>query len=643
MTPANNPPHHAPYGTWPSPISAEYAATSGIRLLETRLDGAAVYWLEQRPQEQGRVVVMRFQQGQRQEITPLEFSVRSQVHEYGGGAYWVQDERVYFVNATDQRIYQQVPGHWPQAITPLDATRRYADLLLDSARQRLLAIQEQTLDHTTWNRLVAIDLASGVVTVLAQGDDFYASPALSPDGQRLAWLSWNHPDMPWDKTRLWLAEFAADGLFCQPPRAIADDYSGSIFQPQWSPQGQLYFISDITDGWALYHWQGEDSVLICPVENAEFGLPQWNFGLSTYGFFDTGLIGAYTQCGQWFLAQCTKEAGFKRLDLPFSWISSVRVNADCAVFIAASPTAAAAVVQLDYHRAAWQIVVSSQPVALDTAYISSPQAIVYRSSVDGAMAHAWFYPPQNRDYCGLEGEKPPLLVKTHGGPTGATQAALAWDVQYWTSRGFAVLDVNYGGSTGYGRRYRQRLTGNWGIIDVADCEDGVLFVAAQGWIDPQRVVIRGGSAGGYTTLRALTANTRGLFKAGASYYGVADLTLLARDTHKFESRYLDRLIGPYPEAEALYQARSPINAVSQANTPIIFFQGLQDKVVPPNQAEVMVAALRAKGLAVEYLAFAEEGHGFRQAQNVRTALEAEWAFYARVLGFLSHCSCQRTI
>lgn len=621
----------AGYGSWRSPITADLVVTGSLRLGQPAWDKGDLYWTEGRPQEKGRNVLRRQAAGGAvQELTPAPFNVRTRVHEYGGGAYWVSEGVVYFCNFADQRLYRLLPGSDPQPLTEA-GPYRYADGVVDRARGRILCGRE---DHSRQgepeNSLVSIDLASGSQRVLASGHDFYASPRLSPDGQTLVWLTWDHPQMPWDGTELWQAEVAPDGSLGEPQK-LAGGPAESIFQPQWSPQGDLYFVSDRSGWWNLYRWDPQGPLPLCPME-AEFAEPQWVFGLSTYGFCgDRQILAIYRQEGLCHLALLDPRSGRRQeLPLPYTELHSLQVSGEKAAFLAASPSEAMALVCLDLPSGQVEVVARSSSVAVEPEYLSIPEPIAFPTS-GGAVAYGFFYPPKNRDFVAPAGEKPPLLVKSHGGPTGATAAVLNLGIQYWTSRGIAVLDVNYRGSSGYGRAYRDALKGRWGLVDVEDCIAGAQFLAAQGKVDGERLLIRGGSAGGYTTLAALTFHT--VFKAGASYYGVSDLEALAQETHKFESHYLDSLIGPYPERRDLYRERSPIHHLEGLNCPVIFFQGLEDAIVPPNQAERMVAALQAKGIPVAYVPFEGEQHGFRQAANIKRALEAELYFYAQVLGF----------
>lgn len=632
-------PHIAAYGSWKSPITSDLIVAGTIGLGEIRLDRGEVYWTEQRPTEAGRnVVVRRTAAGQVSDVTPAPFNVRSRVHEYGGGAFLVHQGAVYFSNFADQRLYRKLPGGEPVAITP-EQPWRYADGVVDAPRNRMICVRE---DHTgagsgdengegeAVNAIASFRLdGKGDQQILASDKDFYASPCLSPDGSQLAWISWNHPNMPWDGTELWLGRLDANGtmLDCQ---KIAGGLTESIFQPQWSPDGVLYFVSDRTGWWNLYRWQGAIEPL-CPMD-AEFGLPQWVFGMSTYGFESADqIICTYTQNGASYLASLNPHTkALELINTPYSEIGSIHAAPGKVVFKAGSATQSGELVQLHLATRQLEVLRKSSELQIDPGYLSVPSAIAFPTE-NGLEAYGFYYPPTNQDFAALENERPPLLVKSHGGPTSATSTMLSLRIQYWTSRGFAVLDVNYGGSTGYGRAYRERLNGQWGIVDVDDCVNGAKYLAAQGKVDGDRLVIDGGSAGGYTTLCALTF--RDVFKAGASYYGVSDLEALATDTHKFESRYLDSLIGAYPEQKNLYIERSPIHSVQLLNCPVIFFQGDEDKIVPPNQAEMMVEALKAKGLPVAYVLYKGEQHGFRKAENIKRTMDGEFYFYAKVFGF----------
>jgi dipeptidyl aminopeptidase/acylaminoacyl peptidase len=553
------------------------------------------------------------------------------VHEYGGGDYAVSSGTIVFSNFADQRLYLQRAGSEPRALSPA-AELRYADGIIDRRRNLFFCVRE---DHTgqgeAINTVVSLKLnEESAGRVLVSGNDFYSSPRLSPDGSGLVWLTWNHPDMPWDGTELWLGNLNEDGSVGEAMR-IAGGADESVIQPEWSPDGTLYFVSDRTGWWNLYRWVAGKVESIHPMD-AEFGEPPWVFGNALYGFdSETRMVCSYLKDGRSHLAIVDTATGaVSPVEIHYSAISLIQTHSGRAVLIAASATEPQSIISLDLATQDLEVLRRSRELAVDSGYLSLPRSIEFPTE-NGQLAHGIFYPPMNRDYTGPADDKPPLVVMSHGGPTSATSMSLRYAIQYWTSRGIAVLDVNYRGSSGYGREYRERLKGRWGIVDVDDCVNGARYLVERGEVDGNRLAIRGGSAGGYTTLCALAF--RNIFKAGASHYGISDLEALAKDTHKFESRYLDGLIGPYPERRDLYLKRSPIYFTDRLACPMILFQGLEDKVVPPNQAEKMVEAVRGKGLPVAYLTFAGEQHGFRKAENIRRVLEAELYFYSKVFGF----------
>jgi dipeptidyl aminopeptidase/acylaminoacyl peptidase len=654
----------SPYGSWKSPITSDLIVSGTIGLGQITIDGDDIYWVEGRPSEAGRsVIVRRTPDGKISDVTPQPFNVRTRVHEYGSGSFVVASGTVYFSHFADQRIYRQTLDSQPEPLTPV-ANCRYADAIIDKQRNHLICVRE---DHTgegeAVTNIVSINLDNGEdIQILTQGEDFYASPRLSPDGSQLCWISWNHPNMPWDGTELWVAEINADGDLGE-KQLVAGGLEESIFQPEWSPDGMLYFVSDKSNWWNIYRTPLNPPLVMgeAGIENSslvmgeagiknpplvmgaveieplcemavEFGLPQWVFGMSTYAIVsESKIICTYNQQGQWYLASLDLATNqLTNIETPYADISSVKASGDIAVFLAGSPIKSAAIVQFNLATGQLEVLRRSSNLTIDTGYLSVPQSIAFPTE-NGLTAFGFFYPPQNQDFAAPEVEKPPLVVKSHGGPTAATTSSMNLRIQYWTSRGFAVFDINYGGSTGYGREYRKRLQDSWGIVDVDDCANGAKYLADRGLVDGDRMAIAGGSAGGYTTLCALTF--RDVFKAGASYYGVSDLEALATDTHKFEARYLDGLIGPYPESKDLYLARSPIHFTERLSCPVIFFQGLEDKVVPPNQAEMMVEALKAKGLPVAYVAYEGEQHGFRRAENIKRTLDGEFYFYSRVFKF----------
>jgi dipeptidyl aminopeptidase/acylaminoacyl peptidase len=620
-----------PYGSWASPISADLIAAHTRGFGGIRLDGEDVYWSEQRGAEAGRNVMVRAGAGDVVDVLPAPYNARSRVNEYGGGAFTVADGVIYFVHHADQRIYRLEPTSAPVSITPADA-RRYADLVVDHARGRVLAVcEDHRADGEPRQTLVAVDARGSAPPVtLASGRDFYAAPRLSHDGRQLAFLAWDHPNMPWDGTELLLAQLDTRGA---PERVqqVAGGQNESIVQPSFSPDDELHFVSDRTDWWNLYRYRGDTVEALAP-SAAEFSGPPWVFGLSSYGFVSGGrIVCAVNERGTWRLGVLENAAArWRDLDLPYTDIAYVQASGERVVFVGADPQTLPAIVDLDIATGRLTVPRRSTTFAVEADYVSAPRTIEYPTA-GGARAHAFFYPPQHRDAMPPPRERPPLLVLSHGGPTAATSSALNLKIQYWTSRGFAVLDVNYRGSTGYGRAYRRALNGAWGIADVEDCVAGARHLVEKGEVDGARLAIRGGSAGGYTTLCALTFHQ--LFRAGASHYGISDLERLAHDTHKFESRYLEHLVGPYPQERERYRDRSPIHFADRLNCPVIFFQGAEDLVVPPDQTARMVEALRSRGIRVAYLLFPGEQHGFRRAENVQRALETELHFYGRVFGF----------
>ncbi len=626
----------APYGSWTSPITADVAgAAAALRRLgdyQIAVDNGDVYWTEPRPQEGGRMALVRRRaNGSVETVTPLGFNVRDRVHEYGGGAFTVSDGVVVFSNFADNRLYRQDGSAAPRPITT-EGPWHFADMIVDRARHRVICVRE---DHAApgeecSNALVSISLDGDQGgRLLASGADFYSTPALDPAGRRLAWLEWNHPQMPWTESELWLADVQPDGALAN-AQQIAGGKGESIFQPRWSPDGTLVFVSDRRDWWNLYCWREGVVEPLHPID-AEIGMPQWVMGMSAYAFLSPDTVAAaYNRRGLWSLGLFPADGStFTPVDTPYTEITSVQATVGRAVFAAAAPAIAPSIVALDPRAERLDVLYTVAVSGIDEDYLPTPEPVEFPTD-GGRTAHGFFYAPHNPDYEAPGDERPPLIVISHGGPTGSTTAVMRPDIAFWTSRGFAVLDVNYGGSAGFGRAYRDRLNGQWGIVDVADCANGARWLAEQGRADANRLIIRGGSAGGYTTLAALTFTN--VFKAGASYYGIGDLEALARDTHKFESRYLDGLVAPYPDGRDVYVERSPVHFTERLSCPIIFFQGLDDKVVPPNQAETMVGALRQKGLPVAYLAFEGEGHGFRRADTNRRALEAELYFYARIFG-----------
>ena len=625
----------SPYGSWKSPITSDLIVEGSVGLGQTQFDGDDIYWIELRPKEGGRnVLVKRSADGACVVVTPPPFNTRTRVHEYGGGEAIVSNGTVYFSNFSDQRLYRQQPSKGPEPLTGIGDVR-YADGTLDHARGRIIYVREdhRNPDAEAVTSIVSVGLepSDDFGSALIEGNDFYSSPRLSPDGNQLAWLTWNHPNMPWDGCELWVGEFGEDGKLAS-TRWVAGGTAESIFQPEWSLDGVLYFASDRSGWWNLERISPDGGIENVHQTKGELGMAQWMFGMSSYSFASAEqIICSHIEHGISTLGTLDLTTGkFTAIDCPYTDIQYLRAANGVAVFRGGSPTDVTSVVKLDLSTGRFETLRRSNDLETYPQYFSVPRAIEFPTE-GGLAAHGFFYPPQNPDYRAPENAKPPLIVKSHGGPTASASTALSLSVQYWTSRGFAVLDVNYGGSSGYGRQYRERLNKKWGLVDVDDCVNGARYLAERGEVDPYRLIITGGSAGGYTTLSALTF--RNVFKAGASYFGISDLESMARDTHKYESQYLTGLLGPYPERKDIYFDRSPINFPEKLSCPVIFFQGLEDKVVPPNQAEKMVAAMRAKGIPVSYVAFPGEQHGFRQAKNIKRALDGELYFYSRIFGF----------
>ncbi|KAG2492500.1 hypothetical protein HYH03_009165 [Edaphochlamys debaryana] len=708
-------PREAPLGTWESPITSAFITEKAVKLMGPTLrpsDGA-LFWIEGRPDEGGRqVLVMRAPDGTISDVTPPPdsgFNARTTVHEYGGGDFCVGGGTAYCANFKDQALYAQdlpTPGgpgpSAPRLVTPGSAERgeRFSDPSWDPVRRRLVAVSELHRDPSSGkelepgaviNRIVAIDPATGVVTPLVSGADFYASPRLSPEGAWLSWVQWDFPNMPWDSTSLWVGALREDGTpDLRVQLAGAGSPSGpqelAAQQPVWSADGaHLYWVDDRSGWWNLYRlaspgttleadgrvpqagglWAPEATEALCPMA-ADWGFPMWTFWTRSYGVLPDGsVLGVFSdpttpgtclgllrapaaakkggaQGGPWKLTRL--ETGFTSFGAPTLALASDPASGRVwAAAVGAAPSRGSAVALLSVRGGAagvarsrpgdWAVVRKGSSASLPDGYLSLPEAIEYDTVLDGkdAKAHMLYYPPANKDFTFPPGCLPPLLVKSHGGPTSATSTALNAGIQYWTSRGYAVADIDYGGSTGYGREYRQRLNGRWGVVDVQDCCAAALHLSKGGRVDPARLCISGGSAGGFTTLACLAFRTT--FHAGASLYGVADLGLLAEHTHKFESRYLDILLGPYPQAKAVYDERSPLKHADRFSSPVIFFQGDSDKVVPPEQAIEMHAAIKAAGLPTALVMLKGEEHGFRQATNIRTALDGELFFYGAVLGF----------
>ncbi|HXQ13992.1 MAG TPA: prolyl oligopeptidase family serine peptidase [Caulobacteraceae bacterium] len=618
----------APYGTWVSPVSAENLARGAIGVSSPRAVDGRLYWLENRPEQRGRLVAITGDANGFRELTPDGFNVRTRVHEYGGAPYTVIGQTLYFANFADQRLYAQTGGAAPVALTP--EGYRYADLVARPGGGLIGVREDHTDPADVRNTIVALSGEPGDAgRVLFGASDFVAYPRLSPDGRQLAWMAWDHPNMPWDDTTLYVGDLEGDRVVNVQP--VAGGVGESAMEPVWSPDGVLHFNSDRSGFWNLYALRNGKPQPVLPMD-AEFAGPLWGLGQSNYVFMggDGRIVASYGGAdGDHLVVIAGAEA--REVPTPFSSLGSLQTLDDRTVaLLAGSALESGVLATIDIETGEASVVRHPSPTALAPACVSRAEAIT-SASADGLPVHALYYPPTNPDFTAPAGERPPLIVQAHGGPTGQASASFSLANQFWTSRGFALVDVDYGGSAGYGRAYRQRLNDRWGIVDVEDVIAAVKHLAAQGMIDPNRTAIHGGSAGGFTVLAALSQSE--VFKAGASFYGVADLGALARDTHKFESRYLDNLVGPWPEAQAIYDARSPLNHLDGFRTPLIIFQGSEDPIVPPNQAHMILEALRKRQQPVAYLEFAGESHGFRRAENLIAAKQAELYFYGRVFGF----------
>ncbi|MBS0287365.1 MAG: S9 family peptidase [Proteobacteria bacterium] len=606
----------APYGTWDSPISAELASSAIVAFQDVALTDEAVYWSEMRPTEAGRYVIVKYANNKIEDVLPAGFNARTRIHEYGGAAFCVDKDTIYFTNFQDQRLYSLKPGQAPKAITQEGI--RFADFQVTPFG--IVAIAESHIqnDKDPKNFLALINIHTGAITELAAGHDFYSSPAVSLDNKKIAWISWDHPNMPWDNTQLWVADLSEKGL-TNTHQIEANFQAQSFFEPQWGPTNELMVVSDKSNWWNLYRVEGENLVPLFSVDS-EIGQPLWTLGASTFGFYQNHIVCAFFKDGQNRLF--TFDGTLKELTTPYRNFAQLRARGNKVAFIAGAGDKPTAIVLIENGKVN---VIKENMKAVDKDYLSVPEHITFQSGK--RQAHAYFYAPKNKTAHGPKDALPPLIVRSHGGPTANSGSNLNLDIQYWTSRGFAFVDVNYAGSTGYGRAYRHSLYQNWGIYDVEDCINAAYFLANKGLVDKNKLAITGGSAGGYTTLAALAFSDA--FHVGASHYGVSELEALVKDTHKFEARYLDNLIGPYPEKIDLYHERSPLYHVDKLNNPVIFFQGDEDKIVLPNQAQMMYDALVKKGIMTEYWLFKGEQHGFRKAENRITALEKQREFFLK--------------
>ena len=620
-----------PYGTWPSPLDADsIASIPRFAFAALSVAWPSVRWAESRPAEGGRVAVVEWRDGQLRELTPPGANARSRVHEYGGGAVWFHDETAFYSEFADGRLYRLEDGVATPVTPepPVPSSLRYADGAVTPDGRLVLCVRERHEDGAVHNELVAIGAAEP--RIVASGHDFYGAPRVSPDGARLAWISWDNPRMPWDGTELWVADLASDGTLSG-ERLVAGGPEESVLEPAWAADGRLHFASDRSGWWNL---RCEDRALTA-LEDGEIGVPAWVFGTRRYAFLGDGRIACVvTRAAVDSLELLDPETG-ELEPAGLSWTSydptTLAADGSRVVFSASSPTEPGTVVVWDAASGDETVLHRVVDLSLDPADVPSPRAIEFPTT-DGATAHAFYYPPTNTGSEGPADERPPLKVVCHGGPTGHRSPELTPSFLFWTQRGIGVVDVNYRGSSGYGRDYRRLLDGRWGEIDWQDCVAAARYLAEEGETDPERTWVEGGSAGGYVVLCSLTFEPTS-FAAGVSLYGVADVEALALETHKFEARYLDSLIGPYPERADLYRARSPIHSADRLERPLLVLQGLDDEVVPPSQAESIVAALERKGIPHAYIAFEGEGHGFRKQENARQALEATLSFVAQIFGF----------
>ncbi len=627
----------APYGEWDSPFPISLLAAGVVALGEVKAARGVRWWLEGRPDENGRQSLWRRDpDGSVVRLTPDGFNARTRVHEYGGAASLVDGDLVVVSDFETGRLNRIVTPGVLEPITP-ERAWRFADLVVDRDRGRLIGVREDHEPDTlagngeAANTIVAIDLASGDVTLLIEGADFYAAPRLSPDGSQLAWLEWRHPNMPWDGTELKLAGVAADGSI-SPATTIAGSQSDWISQPRWSPDGVLHFAAEPTGWMNIYRLGPNGPEAIAPLD-AEFAFPDWVFGYSTFVFEPNGtIIAVGRSAGRDRLYRIGPASGaISEIPVAFTEMSGLATDGDRVVLRAASPTNPVAIFEVDLEDGTWTPLRRSTETVFDEADISVPEPVEFPTT-DGRTAFGLYYPPRNRSFAGPAGALPPLIVTSHGGPTAPAYAAFTVGMQLFTSRGFAVLDVDYGGSTGYGRDYRKRLEGEWGVVDVDDCTNGASWLVERGVVDGQRLAIRGGSSSGYTTLCAITF--RDTFKAGTSYFGIGDLETFETETHKFESRYTGSLVGPFPERRDLYRERSPLNFTDRISCPVLILQGAEDRIVPAVQAEQIVDALWEKRIPHAYLLFPGEDHGFRAAENIIRSFEAELSFYGQVFGFM---------
>ena len=619
-----------PYGTWESLITSEMLVGGAVRLGEIVTDGDDVWWAESRPDEGGRTVIVRNGKDQ----TDKKTNVRTLVHEYGGSAWSVRNGTLVYSQYLDQRLYRRDKSGDSIPLTPESETQqsyRYADGRITNNEDWYVCVREThtSSDEEPSNEIVAVPLdGSQQIRVLVSGPDFVSSPRVSKEGNQIAWVQWNHPNMPWDDTQLCIASLEEMVLSNQ---KVTKSKAESFFQPEWDDQGNLHVVSDRNNWWNLFRVdQSTNEIDLTSLTNieAEIGLPQWVFGQSRYAFVGDEIWFVYREAGIDKLATLSSNGQFEQIKIDATEIESVTNYQDGIVATVSSWKAESSVMFINSEEV--RPLSKTRNLDIGESWFPVPETFTYQTS-DSEKAHALFYSPTNPEYEIHENENPPLIVLAHGGPTGSARRQLQLSIAYWTSRGFGVADVDYRGSTGYGRLYRNRLRNSWGLADVEDCVAVAKHLVAQKKVDKNRLAIKGGSAGGFTVLAALTFHDT--FTAGASRYGIADLAILAKDTHKFESRYLDRLVGKWPEDEEIYKQRSPIHHIEQLSTPMVILQGSEDPIVPPNQAHLMAKKLKENDIPHALIEFSDEGHGFRKAPNITKAIESELAFFAQIFNF----------
>ena len=619
-----------PYGTWESLITSEMLVGGAVRLGEIVTDGDDVWWAESRPDEGGRTVIVRNGKDQ----TDKKTNVRTLVHEYGGSAWWVRNGTLVYSQYLDQRLYRRDKSGDSIPLTPESETQqsyRYADGRITNNEDWYVCVREihTSSDEEPSNEIVAVPLdGSQQIRVLVSGPDFVSSPRVSKEGNQIAWVQWNHPNMPWDDTQLCIASLEEMVLSNQ---KVTKSKAESFFQPEWDDQGNLHVVSDRNNWWNLFRVdQSTNEIDLTSLTNieAEIGLPQWVFGQSRYAFVGDEIWFVYREAGIDKLATLSSNGQFEQIKIDATEIESVTNYQDGIVATVSSWKAESSVMFINSEEV--RPLSKTRDLDIGESWFPVPETFTYQTS-DSEKAHALFYSPTNPEYEIHENENPPLIVLAHGGPTGSARRQLQLSIAYWTSRGFGVADVDYRGATGYGRLYRNRLRNSWGLADVEDCVAVAKHLVAQKKVDKNRLAIKGGSAGGFTVLAALTFHDT--FTAGASRYGIADLAILAKDTHKFESRYLDRLVGKWPEDEEIYKQRSPIHHIEQLSTPMVILQGSEDPIVPPNQAHLMAKKLKENDIPHALIEFSDEGHGFRKAPNITKAIESELAFFAQIFNF----------